>query len=517
MGISFNASSLLSGNGINVSAVVSEIEDANSGQLTAWQADQTTLQTQATALGTINTDLSNLAAAVQGLSGPDGALMAVTATSSESAIVTATAESGATAANYTVVVSSLASTGTLYTDSVANANTSILPSGQTTGELQILIGGQGGTTANIAITAGSNDTLTTLAQSINTQSTTNNWGITASVVTDANGAHLAIYSNATGSAGALSIPTGGNTTSLTFEPPVGGTNADITINGIPYASTTNTVSGAIPDVTLTLTSADPATPVTIAVGPDTTAITNSINNFVTEYNTVIGDLNTQFAINPSTSEQGPLGSDTYLRDLQSSLLSDMNYTTTDPTSVSSGLTSLAALGISMNQDGTLTVNETPIDTATEYTPGFSDVLAGNLSALQNFFTNANGTGFADNLSTALTNLTDPSTGILNEDLASNQQQQNDLKTEITNFQTQLAAQTTALTTELDQVNANLEEYPYTLAEVNAVLGTLTSGGTTTTSTTNTNTTPTSGTSVYGSTGSGTSGTSGTSSTGSSSS
>ena len=60
------------------------------------------------------------------------------------------------------------------------------------------IGGSSGTTADIAITAGSNDTLTTLAASINSQSATNKWGITASVVTDASGARLAIYSQVDG-------------------------------------------------------------------------------------------------------------------------------------------------------------------------------------------------------------------------------------------------------------------------------------------------------------------------------
>jgi flagellar hook-associated protein 2 len=505
MGISFNAAALLNGNGINVSAVVSELQSAESGQLTALKGDVTNLQTQATALTSINSDLSNLASAVQGFTGSDGALTAVTANSSESAIVNATAQTGAAPGNYTVVVSSLASTGTLYTDSVANAKTSILPNGQSTGNLTLQIGGSGGTTANIAITS-SNDTLTTLAASINSQSATNNWGITASVVTDANGARLAICSQATGSAGALAIATGtgSNTTSLTFEPPVGGTNADITINGIPYASTTNTVTGAIPDVTLSLVSADSATPVTVAVGPDTTAITNSINNFVTEYNTVIGDINTQFTINPSTSLEGPLGSDTDLRVLQSSLASDITYATTDSTSVSSGFTNLAALGITMNDDGTLSVDSSTLSAA----------LSSNPAAVQNFFTNSNSTGFADNMNADLTNLTDPAEGILNEDLASNQQQQTDLTTEITNFQTQLAAQQTALTQEFDQVNANLEEYPFTLAEVNAALGSLSSSSTTTstTPTTSTNTTPTSGTSASGS--SSTSESSSTSSTGS---
>jgi flagellar hook-associated protein 2 len=101
MGISFNAASLLSGNGIDVNALVSEVQAAQSGQLTAWQGDLTNLQTQAAAETSINNDLSNLASAVTGLTGANGALTAVTATSSESAIVTATAQTGATAANYT--------------------------------------------------------------------------------------------------------------------------------------------------------------------------------------------------------------------------------------------------------------------------------------------------------------------------------------------------------------------------------------------------------------------------------
>jgi flagellar hook-associated protein 2 len=486
MGISFNAASLLNGNGIDVNSVVSEIQASQSGQLTAWQGDVTTLQTQATALSSINSDLSNLASAVQGLTGANGALTAVTAASSESAIVSAAALTGATPANYNVVVNGLASTGTLYTDSIANATTSILPTGQSTGDLTLQIGGSGGTTADIAITAGSNDTLTTLAASINSQSTTNGWDITASVVTDASGARLAIYSQSTGSPGALAIAN--NTTSLAFEPPVGGTNADITINGIPYASTSNTVTGAIPDVTLTLVSADPATPVTVTVGPNSTSITNSIDNFVTEYNTVVGDLNTQFTVNPATDNEGPVGSDTDLRILQSSLASAITYATTDATSVSSGFNNLASLGITQNDDGTLTVNNATLSTA----------LTSNPSAVQNFFTNSNVTGFADNFNADLTNLTDPSIGILNEDLASNQSQQNDLTTEITNFQTQLASQATQLDQVFDAVNASLEEYPFTLDEVTQELASISSSSTTPTTTTNTNTAPATGESVGGS-------------------
>jgi len=497
MGISFNAASLLNGNGIDVNSVVSEIQAGQSGQLTAWKADQTTLQTQATTITNINNDLSSLASAVQTLADPTGALTGLTATSSQSEILTATVQAGASAASYNMVVSSLATTGTLYTAAMTNANTSILASGQTTGDLQVLIGGAGGTTADIPITStGSNpnNTLTTLAQSINNLSLTNKWGITATVVTDSGGSRLAIYSEASGTPGGLSIPPNSNTSGLTFEPPVGGQDALFSINGIPYSTTTNTVNGAIPDVTLNLQSADSALPVQVTVGPNTTGITTAITTFVNAYNTVVSDINSQFAFNTATNSQGTLGSDNSLRILQSSLLADMTYTTTDATSVSSGLVNLAALGIDMNDDGTLTVNQVATDTH----PSFANELATNPSAVQNFFQNSSSTGFANNLNSDLTNLTAPATGVLNEDLAANQNQQDDLTTEITNFQTQLAAQKIQLDQEFDAVNTSLEQYPFTLMEVTAALGSMTAGGSITGTTPSTNTTPTSGESVSGS-------------------
>src|SRR5208337_1498677 len=229
--------------------------------------------------------------------------------------------------------------------SLASADTSILTSPATTGDFSIQIGavgGVGGTTADIPITAGSNDTLTTLANSINTLSASNKWGIRASVLNDASGSRLAVYSQATGSAGALTL--NNNTTNLTGVTSVGGADAVFSINGIPYSSSTNTVTGAIADVPLNLITAAPGTSVEILVSANTANITTAVNSFVTAYNTVIGDINSQFAYSATTNTQGPLGSDTYLRNLQSSLLSDMGYATTDATSVSSGLTNLAALG-----------------------------------------------------------------------------------------------------------------------------------------------------------------------------
>ena len=146
-----------------------------------------------------------------------------------------------------------------------------------------------------------------------------------------------------------------------------------------------------------------------------------------------------------------------------------------------------------------------VDSAT-----LDSALTSNPAAVANFFSNTNATGFADNFSNDLNNLTAPATGVLNSDLAANQEQQTDLNNEISAFQVHLAEQATALTAEFDQVNASLEEYPFLLQEVTAALGSLSSTGSTEGTLPSTNTTPTSGNSTSGN--SGTSGTSSTSST-----
>jgi flagellar hook-associated protein 2 len=461
MGISLNPSTILSGQGIDVSSLVQELLNQKSGQLTEWQNEQSTLQNQASLLTSINTDLSNLASAVTALSDPLGALAAQAATSSNAGVLTATAQTTAAAGEHSIVVNSLATSGVVYTNAVpGGATASILPTGATTGDLKLQIGGSSGTTADIAITAGSNDTLTTLASSINQLSAKNNWGITANVVSDATGARLAISSQSTGAPSALVIAN--NTTTLSFNPPLGGTNASVSIDGVPYLSPTNTLTGAIQGVTLNLVSAAPGSAVQLSVGPDSQQVTQAINNFVSAYNQVINDINQQFAFNASSNSQGPLASDSALRSLQTSRMNDVTYSV----SGNGGLVNLASLGINMNDDGTLTVGSTPNGQS------LSQVLAANPAAFQSFFQNSSSTGFANNFHTDLTNLTDPTQGLLNVDLAQNKTEQQTLADSISNFQDQLATEQTQLTSEFSQVNASLQEYPLLLQQVTETLGSL---------------------------------------------
>ena len=480
MAISFNAAALLNGNGIDVKSVVNAILNQQTGPLTSWQNQQTDLSTQAGVLSGLNNNLTSLAAAVLSLANTHGPLASQSAISSQSGILTAGAQVSAQPGIHQIVVSSLATTGTLYTNPLTDGNTSFLTGGATTGDIKLQVGGGGGTTHDIVITQGGNDTISTLASYINDQK----WGVSASVVNDAGGARLALFSQSTGTPGALAIS--GNDTSLTFNPPVGGTNASLTIDGVPLSSATNTVSGAISGITLNLVSASPSATVQLTVGPDAVAATAAINNFVDAYNSVVGIINTQFTVNPNTNTQGPLGADSALRSLQSSLLNDVTYSVTG----NNGLVNLASLGIDLNNDGTLSINQVGTDTH----PALSDVLANNPSAVQNFFQNESSSGFANNFNNDLFNLTDTTDGILNLDIAGNKAQQKALSTQISALQDRLTAQQKQLTSLYARVNATLESYPSLLFTVTSIIGAL-NGNFSPNTASNNNTAPNTGTST----------------------
>src|SRR5450759_5140747 len=114
MGVSFNAAALLNGNGIDVKSVVTAILSQESGSLTGWQQQQTDLSTQAGLLAGFNNNLNSLAAAVNALADVSGPLASLSASSSQPTILTASALTTAIPGTHQIVVSSLATIGTLY-------------------------------------------------------------------------------------------------------------------------------------------------------------------------------------------------------------------------------------------------------------------------------------------------------------------------------------------------------------------------------------------------------------------
>jgi len=428
-GTSLNSSTGL-GQGIDVNAFVQSALSFDQANITQLQTQQSIVDAQSKALSQISSDLTNLQSAVFSLKDPLGSLTAQTAASSNTAVLTAAASSSALSAVHNITVNNLATTASYYTGAVASSSTTLAA-----GSFQFKVGNANPVTVTIDST---NNTLDGLASSINNL----NAGVRASVINDANGARLALVSETTGAPGDIAVSA--NTTGLAFTKAVTGTNASLVVDGVPISSTTNSVAGVINGVTLNLSSAAPTSSVTLTVSPDTSKATDALNQFVSSYNTAIKDINAQFNVSANGSGGGPLEADGSLREAQSALLAAVTFSNTGNSSISN----LESLGISLNNDGTLSVNQGTLATN----------LAGHFSDVQNFLQSSTN-GFANNLDSLLTNLADPSAGTLGLDAKSLAQTSQDLGSHISDLQSNLAIKQASLILIYSQVNATLQELP----------------------------------------------------------
>jgi flagellar hook-associated protein 2 len=305
-----------------------------------------------------------------------------------------------------------------------------------------------GAAAQISITNG--ESLSALANSINGQ----NLGITANVIADSNGtsSHLQIVNNTTGNASGMTI------SDTQFTQATLGVNATLTVDGIPNSSPSNIVTGAVPGVTFNL--GGTGTGATVSITPNTQGITSAINQFVADYNTVIGTVNSEYTYNSTNSTAAPLAGDSALAMLQNALLGAGSY------SSSGAISTLGALGISMNDDGTLSVDSSTLN----------DAVQNNASAVQNFFEGTSLNGFSNALNTQLQSLTAPNTGAFSVDLTSMKNNYNDLEDQINNFEDNyISSLQTNLTAEYDAAEIALQQVNTTKEQINAELGNNSSG------------------------------------------
>jgi flagellar hook-associated protein 2 len=431
-----------SSEGIDVNSAVSASLSAAEQPEVQWENQESTIQSQQSALTSLQTDAENLDTDMQALNNTLGPLTAVTVASSNSSVVSATASSGTSAGTYTVEVQNLAATDTWASNTVASANTDLAAGSFT-------ITGADGTPTTISTGTGSS-TLSDVANTINGD----DLGVTASVVTDANGARLEIVSNTSGSAENFSVSGGGG---MTFSEVTPGANASYSVDGLSLSSASNTVTGAIGGVTLNLLDQSSG-PVTLTVTPDTSQASTAINQFVTDYNTLITAINAQFT--DSGSGEGVLATDPTVRNLQSEMLGALGYTYV-PASGSTTVSNLSNLGITVNKDGTLTVDSSTLNNALE----------NNFSDVQSFFQGSALNGFANAMDQQLTSFTSPSDGAFTVDLSSMSTQLSTLQTDVTNFQTNVIDPLqTQLNNEYSQAEEQLQELPNEMKQIDEELG-----------------------------------------------
>jgi flagellar hook-associated protein 2 len=329
--------------GLDTNAIVTALMATQQQQVTNLTNQQTGLTAMNTQLTSIQAALSKVADDAQALGNPstNPTLIGATATSNNGAVV----------GGYQVSVTQLASASqrTFQFTSPTSADT-------------VTIDGQ---QISLAAGAGAQD----LVNAINSNSNASVWAtVTAS---PNNGPATVVLSDrATGApatAGSF-IAVSDTAGALTEETQYAqaGVDAQYTINGgATQYSSSNTINGApvtgtpnsttnpgatqtIPGVSLSLNGITGSTPVTVTVGtpaPSTQNITTAIQQFVTDYNSAVTQIQTQLAQTPSSSDptQGTLFGDQDLQSLLSNMREEMDATLGGLTG---GVTSMLDIGVS---------------------------------------------------------------------------------------------------------------------------------------------------------------------------
>jgi flagellar hook-associated protein 2 len=145
-----------------------------------------------------------------------------------------------------------------------------------------------------------------------------------------------------------------------------------------------------------------------------------------------------------------------LIDTSSPSTTTLNYTN------SSDINSLTGLGISVNNDGSLTFDATALDS----------VLNSDYSSVAGFFQNSSGWG--QSFSNMLTNSgTTAGTGILALASSSNSNIESTLNADISKEQTYISTQQASLTAELNSANEIMQQLPSQLDGVNELYSAIT--------------------------------------------
>lgn len=305
----------------------------------------------------------------------------------------------------------------------------------------------GSNSSTITVNAG--DTLTDVANEINSTGL----AVTASVVSDASGAHLQVASSNSGTVSVSADPAFDLTRASSA------TNAVLTVDGIPVSSASNTVSGVISGLTLSLTGTTPSTsPATLTVGANTSQITQALSKFVADYNTALSQVTSQFTFSTSTGSQGVLSGDSIVRSLQGMLEGIVSYTA--GAGASTSIQSLAGLGITVNNDGSLSLDAATLDSA-----------MANPASVQNFFQGTALNGFAQQFSTQLNQFASAGAGAIAQEISNLNQQYSGLQSQINDYESgYIASQQTVLTAMYSKAEIALEQLPAEMQQIQSQLG-----------------------------------------------
>ncbi|HZW73725.1 MAG TPA: flagellar filament capping protein FliD, partial [Caldimonas sp.] len=286
------------------------------------------------------------------------------------------------------------------------------------------------------------------------------------VVVDASGARLALQSTTTGAANGFRVTVadddGNNAdaaglSQLAFDPAGGAAqmtlaqaaaNTQATVNGIAVTSSSNVLSGVIDGITFNLGKVT-TQPVTINVTRNTDAVKSMLGAFVTAYNQLNDFLSQATHYDPTTKQAALLQGDSTATSIQNQLHNIIGTNT----GASSTFSTLSSLGIQLQKDGSLKIDDATLSSALTNLPEVTKAL----SNLDPTVAGNNGIGkrFYDWTSGLLaSNGSLPGkTQSIQAGIARNQKDQDAMQDRLDATEARLRAQYSALDTTMAQANA----------------------------------------------------------------
>ena len=454
------------GSGLDVQSIVSQLMKVEQQPLNQLKSTASSLQTKLSAYGTVKSALSGFQDAASKLLDTNS-WKAKTFSSNNTSVVTGSAAEGALATSFGLKINDLAQVQS--TRSIGIATGTALGA---SGRLGIQLGEWSGTTftagsgSAVSISIADTDSFTDIATKINSAGA----GVTAVVVKTGANDQLLLRGNTTGAASGFQVKsfdendaeitdgtTGVGVLAYDYSDTAGSffgmtqtqaaQDANIEIDGITVTSATNTVANAVPGITLNLL-AKTTTDATITVGDDTAAIKSRVEAFQTAFNKLATTLTDLTKYDAAAKKGGTLQGDSTAVGLQNVLRSMLGATGPSGTAFNR----LSDIGLQMQRDGTLSINNTKLDAALK-----------NLPDLNTFFTASTGSSATDGMARRINSFIQQANGVdgnvsgrtkgLEASITRNTKDQDSLNQRLTQRQAALYAQYTALDTKMGRLSS----------------------------------------------------------------
>jgi len=338
-----------------ITTLIQQASAAYQAPANTLQAQEQPIQTKISALGKVQGALSGLQSALAGL-GDVQNLSQRSATVSPDGVVQASATNDTATGTYSLTNIHLAQAETLNSAGFTSTSGSL-------GAGSVAI--QVGTSAAITVTVpGGQDTLSGVAAAINQSGA----GVTATVVFDGAKYHLVLSAASTGSANAFTVSGSGGLAQFSYGSGASGLseteaarNASLSLNGIAITSGSNTVTGVVSGLTLTLAASGAAT---VTVSQSASGLGQAAQSVVSALNSALGTINQYSSYSP-TSGGGPLLGDVGLQIVRTNLLNAISGPATIGLPVNTQYNSLSSIGFSVTSGGTVTLDSTTLDNAAQ--------------------------------------------------------------------------------------------------------------------------------------------------------